>query len=63
MILVHTDVNELYPCGDASGYYDVDIDPFPIYLLIHFSIFDYFYMPPFKGFSLNLLHLTGSVIN
>lgn len=30
---------------------------------IHFSILDDFYMHLFKGFSLHLLHLTGSLIN
>ena len=26
MILADADVNELYPCGDARGYYHVAID-------------------------------------
>ena len=48
MILAHADVNELYPCGDASGYYRVAIDQFCIYEQNHFSILDQFYSKAFR---------------
>ena len=60
MILADADVNELYPCGDARGYYHVAIDQFCIYEQNHFGTFDQFYS---KAFSLYLLHLDGALIN
>ena len=60
MILADADVNELYPCGDARGYYHVATDQFYIYEQNHFGTLDQFYS---KAFSLYLLYLAGALIN